>query len=312
MSQAVSITGIETRAAGGWRLGLTIAVSFAALVAGCSKDEPKLNISAANMPAPLSAPERPPVPPAEKAAAEKQVIRAAMLAKVEAEPKDAEASLRAARLLRGEGRLNEALQIVARSAAVNTRDATLQREAGLLALDTGRLPDAEKHLRAALALGATDWQTRSALGAALASQGKHSEAQLHLAKALELKPDHPSILNNLALSYALDNKPEEAEKVLRIAAAAKEAPKHVRHNLALVLGMRGKSAEAERIATAASQPSAAPLNAAYVKALAAQRPADGTPVADARPAMPPAKQARAPGEIERPMLLGIGAPTPGN
>lgn len=300
------------RAASRHRLAVTGAVAAALALGACADSKPKFNLSPAASSVATPAPDRPPVPPAERAQAEKQAVRAAMMAKAEAEPKDVRATILAARALKAEGKLADALQIVERSAAVNPKDASLQREAGLLALDGGQPAKAEKALKKAIEFGDTAWQTRSALGAALAAQAKHSEAQLHLAKALEIAPDHPAILNNLALSYMLDKKPAEAENVLRIAAGAKGAPRHVQHNLALVLGARGKTVEAERVATAASTPAKATANAAYVKSLAQAKPDGATPVAAQPQPAPAVRSARAPGELDKPYMLGAGVPKDGN
>ncbi|MFM9942939.1 MAG: hypothetical protein ACKVP7_26000 [Hyphomicrobiaceae bacterium] len=300
---------VDDRSTAHWRIAAAAAVlSGAMLAAGCAQTAPKLSYSAGPSPMAASAPERPPIPAAEKAVAEKQAVRSAMLAKAEAEPKDVPRTIIAARTLKSEGRIPDALQLVERSLAINSKDPAIVREAGLLSLDAGQVAKAEKHLRKAIELGATEWQTRSAFGAALAAQGKHAEAQLQLAKALELKPDHPAILNNLALSYALDNKPAEAENVLRIAAGAKGAPKHVQHNLAMVLGIRGKTSEAERVATAASPTNRATANAAFVKSLAPKQLDTNVPVATAPSGAVPIKAARAPAEFEKPLLLGVGAP----
>ncbi len=302
---------VEARLAVHRHFGVTIAaLSIALILAGCAQSPPKFNISPGS--SPLSANlERPPIPEAEKAAAEKQAVRAAMFAKAESEPKNVRQTIVAARALKSEGRVAEALHLVERSLAVNPKDVVIVREAGLLALDAGQIAMAEKNLRKAIELGAVEWQTRSAFGSALAAQGKHAEAQLQLAKALEMKPDHPAILNNLALSYALDSKPAEAENVLRIAASNKDAPKHIQHNLALVLGIRGKSAEAERVAAAASTPARATANVAFVKSLAARPPDAAVPVAATKAPASPVKSAEAPGALEKPYLLGVGAPKGG-
>lgn len=285
--------------------GTVIAACVALTMAGCGQSAPKLSISAGSGSIPSQAPEQPTVPPAEKAAAEKQAIRSALLARAEAEPKDVRRTIAASRALKAEGRIADALQLAERSLAVNEKDPVIVREAGLLALDAGQPAKAEKHLRRAVELGSTEWQTRSAFGAALATQGKHAEAQLQLAKALEAMPDHPAILNNLALSYVLDNKPAEAESVLRIAANKSAAPRHVQHNLALVLGVRGKTAEAERVATAASSPAKASANVAYLKALSGERAQAGQgPSAIGPSSETPLKAASVPALTEKPFMLG--------
>ena len=123
-----------------------------------------------------------------------------------------------------------------------------------------------------------------------------------------MKPDHPSILNNLALSYALDNKPEEAEKVLRIAAVAKGSPAHIQQNLALVLGIRGNLPEAQKVAAAALPPAKSTANVAYLTSLAERGRADPAAIVSAKPADPALKSARAGNGLEKPYLLGVGAP----
>lgn len=275
----------------GRRVATAASLTLALLVAGCAASQPKLSIKRTDT-ATRERPEPAPIAPAVKAAAEKEAVRAAQIAKAEADPNDARAAILAARTLKGRGQGREALALLTRSAEANPKHGHLQREIGLICAETGRLPQAIKHLQKAIALGVDDWQTRSALGVALAASGKHPEAQLAFAKALEMKPDHPSILNNLALSYALDRKPAEAEKVLRIAAATKGHGAQVAQNLALVLGIRGNLVEARKVTDAALPPDKATANAAYLKKLAAA----------------PQRTARTDTGLPKPYLLGVGAP----
>ena len=194
------------------------------------------------------------VTPGEVKAARAQLTEAATLAAARANPRDVDAAVAAASLLRRQGDKSGALALLDQAASAAPNDARLFRDRGLLALELGALARARDHLQQAVTSGSRDWQTHSALGAALAASGKQKEAQRQFAEALKQAPDHPVVLNNLALSLALDGRRGEAEQMLRRASASqqKAGDTRVAQNLALVSRIGEPAAKDAKKAAATS------------------------------------------------------------
>jgi len=186
--------------------------------------------------------------PADAKAARAKLGDAAMLAAARSNPRDVEAALAGARILRRQGDKAGALALLETSAEIVPNDARLLRDRGLLALELGALSRARENLRKAVANGSRDWQTHSALGSALAAGGDHKAAQGQFTEALKQSPDNPVVLNNLALSMALEGRRGEAEQMLRRAAGKQPQGSDVRvaQNLALVSRINGRDAKAAK------------------------------------------------------------------
>ncbi len=234
------------------RLGVLGSAVVCLALSGCS-GAPALNLPGLQTSA-LNIPEKPALAekeasPADTKAARSRLNEAATLAAARADPRDAEAVLAAARILRRQGDKAGALALLDSAASAAANDARLLRDRGLLALELGAVTRARDHLQRAIAGGSRDWQTHSALGAALAANGKPKEAERAFAEALKLAPDNPVVLNNLALALALDGRRGDAERVLRRAAAAtpRESNARVSQNLSLVTRISTRDAKpAER------------------------------------------------------------------
>ena len=247
-------------------IGMGSCVATVLVLAGCGASDvlqslgtpsPALNITPKS-----EAPARD-VAPGEAKAARARLGEAATLAAARTNPRDVEAALAAAGILRRQGDRAGALALLDASAAVVPNDARLLRDRGLLALELGAVPRARDHLRKAIANGSRDWQTHSALGTALAAGGDQKGAQRQFAEALRQMPDNPVVLNNLALSMMLEGRRGEAEQMLRRASAGQEkgGDARVAQNLALVSKISERDGKAaSRPAETAPQPkqSAAP------------------------------------------------------
>lgn len=252
------------------------AIGAAALVlAGCSGADMKLpslgsSASALNVPERAEAPERT-VSPADTKVARTRLGEAATLAAARTNPRDVEAALAAARILRRQGDRAGALGLLDQAASGAPNDARLFRDRGLLALELGAVARARDHLQRAVANGSRDWQTHSALGTALAASGKQKDAQQQFAEALKRAPDNPVVLNNLALSLALDGRRSEAEQTLRRASAGKEKASDARvaQNLALLGRLGGRSVRPDVKAVGAPLPPASSVPAKGEKKAAA-------------------------------------------
>lgn len=257
---------VRSRGRSGCVRGLSVVAGVAALaLGGCSGAElaklPGLGTSATalNVPERAEPPERT-VSPADAKAARNRLGEAATLAAARADPRDIEATLAAARILRRQGDKSGALALLDQAASAAPNDARLFRDRGLLALELGAVARARDHLQHAVASGSRDWQTHSALGSALAASGKQKDAQRHFAEALKQAPDNPVVLNNLAMSLALDGRRGEAEQILRRASAGKDKASDAR--VAQNLMLLGRISEADRKAGSKPAPSGEPKQSA--------------------------------------------------
>lgn len=250
--------------------GLGAVAGVAALaLAGCSGAEMAKLPGFGPSTAALNVPERPEareraVSPADAKVARSRLGEAATLAAARANPRDVDATLAAARILRRQGDKSGALALLDQGASAAPNDARLFRDRGLLALELGAVSRARDHLQHAVASGSRDWQTHSALGSALAASGKQKDAQRHFAEALKQAPDNPVVLNNLALSLALDGRRGEAEQMLRRASAGKDKASEAR--VAQNLMLLGRISEADRKAASKPAPSGEPKQSAVPSA----------------------------------------------
>ncbi|HWV83368.1 MAG TPA: tetratricopeptide repeat protein [Hyphomicrobiaceae bacterium] len=247
-------------------LGIGICLAAVLALAGCGGPDllhlPGLGSTASALN--VTPKEQPPpreVTPGEAKAARARLGEVATIAAARSNPRDLEAVISAARIMRQQGDKAGALALLDTSAPVAPNDARLLRDRGLLALELGAIARARDHLKKAVANGSRDWQTRSALGTALAAAGDQKGAQREFAEALGQAPGNPVVLNNLALSMALEGRRSEAEQMLRQAAGQKKgSDARVAHNLALVSRISDQKAKAadKPAARAAEKQSAAP------------------------------------------------------
>ncbi len=261
-------------------LGMASSVATVLVLAGCGgadllqslgSSSPALNVT------PKAEAPRREMTPDEARTARAHLGEAATLAAARSNPRDAEAALAAAVILRRQGDRAGALALLDASGPHAPNDARLLRDRGLLSLELGAVSRARDHLRKAVANGSRDWQTHSALGSALAAGGDQKGAQRHFADALKLMPDNPVVLNNLALSLALDGRRGEAEQMLRRVAANPQKARDARvaQNLALVSKISerdGKAASKPTETVPAKQSAAPPVPAKDEKKAAAPAP----------------------------------------
>lgn len=180
-------------------------------------------------------------------------------------PKDADAALAYADILKQNGRKPEALTVLQTASQANNGDRRILSAYGRLALDQGKLSLAKGLLEAADDPTNPDWRVISARGTVLAKEDKHSESIAYFERARPLSNDHPSVINNLALAYMMSGKPDKAEPLLRQAASSDPTNVKVRQNLALVLGLQGKFDEAKVLASQDLSPEAAAANAELMR-----------------------------------------------
>lgn len=188
-------------------------------------------------------------------------------------PKDRNAGLTYATLLRMTGKNAQALAVMQQVAIANPADREVLAAFGKAQAAAGQLEQALSTIGRAQTPDRPDWKLKSAEGAILDQLGRTQEARAAYRDALDIKPNEPSILSNLGMSYLLGKDPRTAETYLRQAAAQPGADSRVRQNLALVVGLQGRFEEAQQIARAELSPEQAEANVAYLKGMMAQNDA---------------------------------------
>ncbi len=233
------------------RTGRTLALMAAVLALGaCSEAGQSLDAALAGK----SDSEKPPESPLDDAAK-----------KAAQNPKDADAALAYADLLKQNGRKDEALAVLHNASQNNTGNRKILSAYGRLALDAGKLSLAKGLLESADDPTNPDWRVLSARGTVLAKEGRHGESIPFFERARPLSADHTSVINNLALAYMMSGDPAKAEPLLRQATAADPANVKVRQNLALVLSLQGRFDEAKALASQDLSPDAAAANAELMR-----------------------------------------------
>ncbi len=154
------------------------------------------------------------------------------------------AALRAATLLHGQGRLNEAeqrYQIVLKADSGNFE--ALYR-LGLIRLQQSRFSNAAKFFRRALKVERQSLDAQQHLGVALSGLGEHHEAVRLYQKVLVKNPDYAEAHNNLAHSLQILGRNDEAAAHYQQALAVRPDYAEARNNLGVVLQLLGRPAEA--------------------------------------------------------------------
>jgi protein O-mannosyl-transferase len=147
-------------------------------------------------------------------------------------------------LLRGDGRLEEAVAHF--RAALNVRP-DLNKVHNNLALtlhDMRRPEEAKEHYRRALAIDPGYGEAHNNLGRLLRELGRPDEALGHLVQALRAAPDDPDVHNNLGM--VLRDLGRLPEAIVFFERSIRRAPHSVpsRLNMALTLSMLGRDSEA--------------------------------------------------------------------
>lgn len=189
----------------------------------------------------------------------------------EKSPKDRNAGLNYANLLRMTGKNSQALAVMQQVAINYPTDREVLAAYGKAQASAGQLEQALATIGRAQTPDRPDWRLESARGAVLDQMGRTEEARLAYRSALDIRPNEPSVLSNLGMSYLLGGDAKTAETYLRNAAAQPEADSRVRQNLALVVGLQGRFSEAEQIAMRELDPQQASANVAYLRSMLTQQ-----------------------------------------
>ncbi|MBP1887924.1 tetratricopeptide repeat protein [Sinorhizobium mexicanum] len=189
----------------------------------------------------------------------------------ERNPKDREAGLNYANLLRMTGRNEQALAVMQQVAINHPSDREVLGAYGKAQAAAGQLEQALATISRAQTPDRPDWKLKSAEGAVLDQLGRSSEARLRYREALDLRPNEPSVLSNLGMSYLLTKDLRTAETYLKSAADQPGADSSVRQNLALAVGLQGRFQEAETIARQELTAEQAEANVAYLRSMLSQQ-----------------------------------------
>ncbi|HVK92353.1 MAG TPA: tetratricopeptide repeat protein [Mycoplana sp.] len=189
----------------------------------------------------------------------------------EKNPKDRQAGLNYANLLRMSGRNEQSLAVMQQVAIFHPTDREVLAAYGKSQAAAGQLQQALGTITRAQTPDRPDWRLRSAEGAILDQLGRSAEARERYREALDLQPNEPSVLSNLGMSYVLARDLRTAETYLRSAAQQPGADSSVRQNLALTVGLQGRFDEAEQIARQELSAEQAEANVAYLRGMLSQQ-----------------------------------------
>ena len=247
------------------RLAVGAAAALMALaLAGCAGTQGKKELTTGSIPK-LSKPVQS-MNATELAAAAENIGQA-----YERDPKNREAGLNYANLLRMTGRNEQALAVMQQVAINHPTDREVLGAYGKAQAAAGQLEQALQTIGRAQTPDRPDWKLKSAEGAVLDQLGRSSEARLRYREALDLQPNEPTILSNLGMSYLLTKDLKTAETYLKSAAGQPGAGSSVRQNLALAVGLQGRFQEAESIARQELTPDQAEANVAYLRSMLSQK-----------------------------------------
>lgn len=189
----------------------------------------------------------------------------------ERNPKDKQAGLNYASLLRSTGRSAQALAVMQQVTIHHPNDREVLSAYGKAQAAAGQLEQALTTIVRAQTPDRPDWRLKSAEGAVLDQLGRANEARQRYREALDLQPNEPSVLSNLGMSYLLAKDLKTAENYMQQAAQQPGADSSVRQNLALAVGLQGRFSEAEAIATRELSPDQAQANLTYLRGMLAQQ-----------------------------------------
>jgi len=146
--------------------------------------------------------------------------------------------------LRGIRQFDRAIEVGSSALPVFPRNSKILLETGRSLRDAGRLEQAAQVLaRSADYSEPTDATSLAALGVVFDRLEQHERAQQAYRYALAREPNRLSTLSNYGLSLAMSGRLSEAETSLRKAVEHPQANGRVRQNLALVLGLQGRFSE---------------------------------------------------------------------
>jgi Flp pilus assembly protein TadD len=239
-------------------VAILLALSSATMLAGCSKQAPRMD-PAGNINTASTAP-----------ASFAEVAELAR--KWEAKPADISSGLAYANALESIGNTEQQLAVYQQLVQRNPGNGRLASLYGRKLVAVGRSAEAIPVLESAGHSKAADWRVHSALGSAYDQEGLYQKARAQYEEALALDPQNLSVLNNLGMSYALEGNLKQAEATLRQADAlprSKSEPR-IRQNLALVVGLQGRFDEASRLARQDLPPEQVEANMAYLQKMLSQ------------------------------------------
>ncbi len=189
----------------------------------------------------------------------------------EKNPKDRNAGIAYANVLRMTGQNEQALAVMRQTAIYFPNDREVLSAYGKALASVGQFDAALDAIQKAQRPEYPDWKLLSAEGAILDQLGRPEEARDRYRKALDLQPNEASIQSNLGMSYLLQGDLKTAETYLSAAVRGPGADSTVRQNLALVIGLQGRFDEAEQVAKQELSQDQAQANVEYLRRMLAQQ-----------------------------------------
>jgi Flp pilus assembly protein TadD len=239
-------------------IGLVLAFTSAAALAGCQQSSAKLDSSAS-----LSTASTAPVSSEQTAD---------LGAAWQADPGNIAKGLAYAGALEASGQTSQQLDVYAKLSAANPGDRTLAGLYGKKLLVAGRAAEAVPRLELAATAADADWRIHSALGSAYDQQALYKKARAEYGGVLAADPQNLTVLNNLGMSFALEGNLKQAEATLRKADSlpSSASEPRIRQNLALVVGLQGRFDEASQIASKDLPADQVQANMAYLQKMLSQ------------------------------------------
>ena len=189
----------------------------------------------------------------------------------EKNPKDKQAGIAYANVLRMTGQNEQALAVMRQTAIYLPNDREVLAAYGKALASVGQFDAALDAIQRAQRPEYPDWKLLSAEGAILDQLGRPEEARDRYRRALDLQPNEASVQSNLGMSYLLQGDLRTAETYLSAASRSQGSDSTVRQNLALVIGLQGRFDEAERVARQELTQEQAEANVAYLRRMLAQQ-----------------------------------------
>lgn len=252
--------GLVARRMKSGRLAMPVAIVALALLASCSAKRGETTGSIPRTDRPLE----------QMTQTELASVTRTVGERYDKNPKDRNAGLQYATVLRMTGKSTQALAVMRQIAILYPSDREVLAAYGKAQASAGELEQALGTISRAQTPDRPDWRLKSAEGAILDQLGRSDQARAAYRDALDIKPNEPSVLSNLGMSYLLGRDLKTAETYMRSAITQPGADSRVRQNLALVVGLQGRFQEAENIARQELTAEQAEANMAYLKAMLAQ------------------------------------------
>ena len=170
--------------------------------------------------------------------------KAELLDQLELEPDNASALYHLAAIAHREGKLEDALTLLAKAENLDSKQAAYPYLTGVTMQDLGRLEDATAAFRRAIGCHPGLYQAYNNLGLVQIDQGLHEDAIATFENALRIKPDYAAAANNLGTVLRDSGRTERAVTAFRNAIRLQPEYAEAWDNLGAILMQAGQVQDA--------------------------------------------------------------------